>query len=233
MGGRGWFRLAPRETADCVFSDRSEAGRRLAAALTRHKVDDPIVLALPRGGVPVAFEVAEALDAPLDVVLVRKIGAPGHPELGLGAVVEGAEPRLVLNEEIVRLVAPDPAYLAAEEARQLNEIDRRRRLYRGTSEPLAAHGRTVIVIDDGIATGGTMKAVLRALDRARPARRVLAVPVAPGDSIAALACEADEVVCLAIPDPFFAVGAHYHDFNQTTDEEVVALLQRSAARRRL
>jgi putative phosphoribosyl transferase len=227
---RRWLaRLSPahlRDGPDMVFPDRRQAGRRLAAALMRLKALDPIVLALPRGGVPVAFEVAQALDAPLDVVLVRKIGAPGHPELGLGAVVEGAA--VVLNDEIVRLVAPNPAYLQQETARQLEEIERRRELYRGGRAPVAAHGRLVIVIDDGIATGGTVRAALRALAQAKPARLVLAVPVAPKDAIATLAAEADEVVCLASPEPFLAVGAHYQDFRQTSDEEVVELL-RSAA----
>jgi putative phosphoribosyl transferase len=218
------------DKTDVVFADRREAGLQLAAALMRLKERHPVVLGLPRGGVPVGFEVAQALDAPLDVVLVRKIGAPGHPELGLGAVVEGeAEP--VLNDDVVRLVAPDPAYLEAEKRRQLAEIDRRKQLYRGGRPPLAVDGRVAIVVDDGIATGGTVKAVLRALARAKAHRLVLAVPVAPQESIEALAGEADEVVCLATPDPFFAVGAHYRDFSQTTDQEVVDLLRVSAARR--
>jgi predicted phosphoribosyltransferase len=210
-----------------VFSDRRHAGRQLAAALKRLKLENPIVLALPRGGVPVAFEVAQALGAPLDVVMVRKIGAPGHAELGLGAVVDGSDPQLVLNEDIVQLLAPDPAYLEAEKLRQLKEIERRKRLYRGERPPVAIEGRVVIVIDDGIATGGTVKAVLRALALAKPSRRVLAVPVAPKESIDTLAAEADDVVCLAMPEPFFAVGTHYRDFRQTTDAEVVDLLRRS------
>jgi len=211
-----------------LFSDRRQAGRRLAAALKPLKLDEPIVLALPRGGVPVAFEVAQALGAPLDVVMVRKIGAPGHAELGLGAVVDGADPQLVLNEDIVQLLAPNPAYLEAEKVRQLKEIERRKRLYRGERPPVPIEGRIVIVIDDGIATGGTVKAVLRALTRAKPSRRVLAVPVAPRETIDALAPEADDVVCLAMPEPFFAVGTYYRDFRQTTDAEVVDLLRRSA-----
>jgi predicted phosphoribosyltransferase len=232
---RHWFlRFLAGRTDDpdeVMFPNRREAGRRLALALKSVKEERPVVLALPRGGVPVAFEVATALRAPLDVILVRKIGAPGHPELGLGAIVEGNAPnapQVLLNDELVRMVKPDPAYLEAEKARQMAEIERQRRLYRRGRPLVDIEGRTVIVIDDGIATGGTVKAVLRAIAAARPARRILAVPVAPEDSLAQLAPEADRIVCLATPDPFFAVGAHYHDFSQTTDEEVVELLHRAA-----
>ena len=211
-----------------VFSDRRQAGRALAAALMPLKDEHPVVLALPRGGVPVAFEVAQALAAPLDVVLVRKIGAPGHPELGLGAIVEGAEPQVVLNEDIVAILAPDRSYIEAEKLRQLEEIERRKLLYRGGRPALSVEGRVAIVVDDGIATGGTVKAVLRALAGGRPARRVLAVPVAPQETIDALRPDADEIVCLATPEPFFAVGSHYRDFRQTSDAEVVELLRRAA-----
>jgi putative phosphoribosyl transferase len=210
------------------FKDRIEAGRKLAEALMHLANANPIVLALPRGGVPVGFEVAKALGAPLDVVLVRKIGAPGQPELGLGAVVDGANPQLVLNEELVELVRPGQDYLEAEEKHQLVEIERRRALYRPGREPLALEGRTVIVVDDGIATGGSMKAVLQALRKSRPARVVLAVPVAPADSLDELSRLADETICLMTPEPFYAVGAHYRDFTQTTDEEVIDLLSRAA-----
>jgi putative phosphoribosyl transferase len=213
-----------------MLLDRHDAGRRLAAALMPLKSDRPIVLALPRGGVPVAFEVAQALDAPLDVVLVRKIGAPGQPELGIGAIVDGNEPQLVLNDEMVALVQPDADYIEAERRRQLAELERRRKLYRGTRPLAAIQERTVIVVDDGIATCGSVKAVLQALARAKPARLVLAVPVTPEDSLEAVSAAADEVVCLARPDPFFAVGAHYRDFTQTSDDEVVALLRQAAAR---
>ncbi len=224
-----WFRrFLPQQLQeaddDFIFTDRRDAGRRLVPALMRFKDQNPIVLALPRGGVPVAFEVARALDAPLDVVLVRKIGAPGHEELGLGAVVDGANPQIVLNDEIVRAVGADPAYIKAATARQLDEIERRRRLYRGSEPPLEIAGRTVIVVDDGIATGGTVRAVLQALTRSQPRRLVLAVPVAPRETIAALRAEADEVICLLAPEPFYAVGAHYRDFRQTSDEDVVDLL---------
>lgn len=231
---RWWSRfLSPRSkdvATDEMLLDRHDAGRRLATALMPLKPERPVVLALPRGGVPVAFEVAQALDAPLDVILVRKIGAPGQPELGIGAVVDGSEPQLVLNDEMVRLVQPDASYIEAEHELQLAELERRRNLYRGARPPVAIEGRTVIVVDDGIATGGSVKAVLQALARAKPARLVLAVPVAPQDSLEAISSAANEVVCLASPDPFFAVGAHYRDFTQTTDEEVVALLRQAATR---
>ncbi|KRR24654.1 phosphoribosyltransferase [Bradyrhizobium retamae] len=215
--------------ADTVFADRRDAGRRLASALMKFRDRDAVVLALPRGGVPVAFEIAQALRATLDVALVRKIGAPGHEELGLGAVVDGAHPQVVLNEDIVREIQPGVAYLEAETARQLAEIERQRRLYRDESPPPEIAGRTTIVVDDGIATGGSVKAVLRALARAKPGRLVLAVPVAPRDSLDELSAEADEIICLKSPDPFFAVGMHYRDFCQTSDQEVTELLHRSKA----
>jgi putative phosphoribosyl transferase len=207
-----------------LFEDRRDAGRRLAAALAPYKESRPVVLALPRGGVPVGFEVAKALAAPLDVLLVRKLGAPGHEELGLGALVEGDPPQLVLNPEVIRAVDPRPDYIEAEKQRQLLEIERRRREYVGERPSVAVEGRTVIVIDDGIATGGTVRAALRGLSQRHPERLVLAVPVAPADSLGELAAECDEIVCLATPEPFFAVGAQYRDFTQTEDSEVMRLL---------
>ena len=207
-----------------LFRNRRDAGRRLAVALAPYRESRPIVLALPRGGVPVGFEVAKALAAPLDVLLVRKIGAPGHEELGLGAVVDGHDPQLVLNEDLVRAVGPPAGYIEAEEQRQLVAIERRRQQYLGDRSPVAVEGRTVIVVDDGIATGATVKAALRGLARNHPARLVLAVPVAPADTVEELSAECDELVCLATPDPFYAVGPHYRDFRQTEDAEVVRLL---------
>ncbi len=209
------------------FSDRAEAGRSLATALERFRADQPLILALPRGGVPVAFAIARALDAPLDVLLVRKIGAPGHEEFGIGAVVDGNPPVAEIDHLLVRLTQASPAYVEETVRRETAEIERRRRLYAGDRKPPALQGRTVILVDDGIATGGTARAALRALARAGAKKRVLAVPVAPADSAAELAEEADEVVCLRTPDPFFAVGEHYEDFAQTTDAEVVRLLQQS------
>src|SRR5437764_7186598 len=207
-----------------LFTDRRDAGRQLAAALARYESSRPVVLALPRGGVPVGFEVAKALGAPLDVLLVRKIGAPGHEELGLGAVVDGQDPQLVLNPDVVRAVGPPPGYIDAEKQRQLAEIVRRRRQYVGDRPPTPVDGRTVIIVDDGIATGGTVKAALRGVSQHRPARLVLGIPVAPADSLDELASECDDIVCLATPEPFFAVGPHYRDFTQTEDEEVIRLL---------
>ena len=225
--GRFLARPARRSAEADVFEDRRDAGRQLAERLMPYKEAHPIVLALPRGGVPVAFEVAKALEAPLDVVFVRKIGAPHQPELGLGAVVDGADPQLVLNDELVRQVGPSSAYIEAQCRRELAEIERRRELYRPGRQPPDLRDRTVIVVDDGIATGGTVKAVLRAIARTHPRRVVLAVPVAPRDTIDELSTDADDVVCLSTPEQFRAVGLHYHDFAQTTDSEVVRLLQQA------
>ncbi|SDD87000.1 putative phosphoribosyl transferase [Sphingomonas sp. YR710] len=211
-----------RERPD--FHDRREAGRHLAARLAHVAPARPLVLALPRGGVPVAFEVAQALDAELDLLFVRKLGAPGYEELGIGAVVDGADPQLVLNEDVVRQLAPSPHYIRTEMQRQLREIERRRKTYLGNALPIEAAGRTVIVVDDGIATGGTVKAALKGLRKVHPARLILAVPVAPADSLAELMGDCDEIVCLSRPSPFYAVGAHYAEFDQTSDEEVIRLL---------
>jgi predicted phosphoribosyltransferase len=227
-----WFLRFLRKTASAYsgadFQNRADAGRKLARALLHLKNERPVVLALPRGGVPVGFEVAQELGAPLDVVLVRKIGAPGQPELGLGAVVDGDAPQVVLNEELVDLVRPSRRYLEAEQKRELAEIERRRAVYRPGRAPIPLQGRTIIVVDDGIATGGTMKAVLQALKNVAAKRVVLAVPVAPPETLRELAPLVDEAVCLMTPEPFYAVGAFYRDFTQTTDDEVIGLLARTA-----
>jgi putative phosphoribosyl transferase len=210
-----------------MFRDRQDAGQRLARALDHLRGTDPVVLALPRGGVPVAFEVAKALDTGLDLLLVRKIGAPGHEELALGAVVDGAHPQFVLNEDVWKVLEPPPGYIEAAQRRELAEIERRRRLYLEGRPPIETGGRTVLVVDDGIATGATVKAALRGVRRNGPSRLILAVPVAPQASIDELAGECDEIVSLETPDPFYAVGVHYADFTQTTDDEVIQLLARA------
>jgi putative phosphoribosyl transferase len=217
-----------------IFADRRDAGRRLAALLRDYVDQDPVVLALPRGGVPVAFEIAAELVAPLDLMFVRKIGCPGHPELGLGALVDGAHAQLVMNPDVERAVRPPPGYVDQQVKRELREIERRRRLYLGGRDPVDVQDRTVLLIDDGVATGGTVSAALRGLEQAGVSRLVLGLPVGPAEVVARLAEDADELVCLATPEPFYAVGLWYRDFTQTTDEEVVRLLaeaDRSAARR--
>lgn len=207
-----------------VFHDRAEAGRRLAERLRHLKGADPVVLAVPRGGVPVGVPIAEALDAPLDLLLARKIGAPEQPELALGAVVEGDPPQTVLNDRIVRALGVSPDEIAQEAERQLGEIARRRRLWLRGRPPVPTRGRTVVVVDDGIATGATVRAALAALARAGAARRVLASPVAPKDTADALRALCNEAVFLAEPADLGSVGAFYADFHQLDDTEVVALL---------
>lgn len=206
------------------FRDRAEAGRILAEVLAARAYPDPVVLALPRGGVPVAVEIARALKAPLDLVMVRKLGVPSQQELAAGAVVNGDRPVIVVNEDIAAHFGLDAAKMQALAEAQLPEIRRRRELYLAGRDPVPLAGRSAIVVDDGVATGATMRAALRAVKRHDPARLVLAVPVAAQDSLDSLREEADEIVCLATPAPFFAVGAHYDDFPQVSDAEVIRLL---------
>ena len=206
------------------FLNRRDAGRQLADALMRFAESEPLILALPRGGVPVAFEVAKALHAPLDLLIVRKIGAPRHEEFGLGAVVNGDDPQIVLNMEDVGLVNPPPGYIEAEAQRQFREIERRRLLYLEGRHPVPVKGRTVILVDDGIATGGTMRAALKAMHRKGAHRILAAVPVASLNGIEAIGHEADEIICLKKPEPLEAITLHYVDFRQTTDDEVIHLL---------
>jgi putative phosphoribosyl transferase len=204
------------------FRDRPQAGRELGVALDRYR-DDPsvIVLGLPRGGVPVAFEVADALRAPLDVFVVRKLGLPGHEEFAMGAIASGNV--RVMNPDVATFGVP-PAAIEAVAAREREELDRREILYRGHRAPLRVDDRTAILVDDGLATGSTMLAAATAVKLQHPRRVVVAVPVAARESVDALAREVDEVVCLATPEPFRAVGLWYADFSQTSDDEVRRLL---------
>ena len=213
------------------FRDRREAGRRLAAQLAAYAHrPDVIVLALPRGGVPVGYEVARALDAPLDVFLVRKLGVPGQEELAMGAVATGG--MRVLNEQVVQGLRIPDYVIAAVAAKEEHELRRRERLYRGDRPPPDVRGRTVILVDDGLATGATMLAAAEALRRQQPARIVVAVPTGSPDTCDALRDHVDEVVCAVTPEPFHSVGLWYQDFSQTTDDEVRALLADAAGANR-
>ena len=212
-----------------VFRDRTEAGRVLAERLAEYADrPDVIVLALPRGGVPVGYEVAQALHAPLDVFIVRKLGVPGHEELAMGAVATGGV--RVLNEQVVRALGIPDHVIDSVARWELEELARRERVYRGDRPPPDVQGRTVILVDDGLATGSTMLAAVRALRQQRPARIVVAVPIASRDTCELLRDEVDDVICAATPEPFYAVGLWYENFEQTTDEEVRELLARSAER---
>jgi putative phosphoribosyl transferase len=205
------------------FADRAAAGRQLGERLRALALKPPLlVLALPRGGVPVAAAVAQALDAPLDLLLVRKIGAPWQPELALAAVVEGDPPDIVVDEPVRRSLGADSGYIEAQARLQLLEIARQRQAYLSGRAAVPVEGHTVIVVDDGIATGTTVRAALKALRRRHPAALVLAVPVAPRDTLQALRAEVDQLVCLQVPVPFFAVGEHYVRFGQVEDDEVIA-----------
>jgi uncharacterized protein (TIGR00369 family) len=205
------------------FRDRSDAGRQLASRLLPLKGQDVVVLGLPRGGVAVAAEVARALDAPLDVILVRKLGVPVQPELGMGAIGEGAA--RVINADVVRYARVSEADIEAVEERERSELERRIKRFRGDAPRVPLAGRTAILVDDGIATGSTARAACQVARAQGAARVVLAVPVAPPSVCAALAADADEVICLETPERFLAIGEWYEDFSQTSDEEVVALLR--------
>ena len=211
------------------FLDRRAAGRQLADELSKGDWLDPVVLALTRGGVLVGFEVATALQAPLDILVVLKIGAPGYPEFGIGAVVDGKYPQLVVDEEAMLILGPSSEYLNAEKKRQLAEIARRRERYVGGRAAIPMEGRTAIIVDDGFATGSTVKVALKALRRCGADRVVLAVPVAPRRVVEEFREVADEVICLSIPEPFRAVSLHYVDFELTTDEDVIRLLKTATA----
>ena len=206
--------------------DRSSASR-----WRRLGLHEPVVLALPRGGVPVAAEVAKALDAPLDLIIVRKVGAPGNPELAVAAIVDGDPPDVVLNREVVEAYSLDDAELGALIKRERPELDRRRLAYRGKRSALSVAGKTAVIVDDGAATGTTMKVAIRALRRRSPREIIVALPVSPPDTVAELSQEADRVVCVSQPGRFLALGYHYRSFPQLTDEEVTAALDEARRRR--
>ncbi len=207
-----------------TFTNRADAGRKLAPHVAALELEDPVVYALPRGGVPVAVEISRSLNAPLDLVMVRKIGAPGNPELALGAVVEGQVPQTILNERIRSFSGADDAYVERERAKALAEIARRRTLYIGGRTRIDPAGRTAVVVDDGLATGATMKAALAALREQQASRLVVAVPVAPVDTLAEIEALADDVICLNPSRSFRGVGQFYFDFHQLKDEEAIGLL---------
>lgn len=206
------------------FANRKDAGARLAAALAGYRGKSPVVIALPRGGVVVAAEIASALDAPLDVLLVQKIGVPFHSELAMGAIVDGPEPTIVRNENVIRQARIRDGEFSAVCKLQQAEIDRRKRLYLGNRNNIPLGGRVVIVVDDGIATGCTVKAAIMAIRRQRPQELVLAVPVAPAGTLEELRRDVDALICLETPSVFRAVGHFYDDFRQVSDAEVIAAL---------
>ncbi|HYB30971.1 MAG TPA: phosphoribosyltransferase family protein [Solirubrobacteraceae bacterium] len=214
------------ETLTRRFVDRRAAGRELAERLSARTIEDPVVLGLARGGVPVAYEVAQALGAPLDVLVVRKIGAPGNPELGIGAIAEGDV--RVLNQEVMRHLLISTEELEGAVARARAEVDARVQRYRNGRAPIEVKGRTAIVIDDGLATGGTARAALRAVRAREPRKLVLAVPVGAPESVESLREEADEVICLLEPELMWAVGLWYEHFEQTSDTEIAKLLAGTA-----
>lgn len=209
------------------FENRAEAGRQLGIALAALHLDNPVVLALPRGGVPVGLEIARALDAPLDLLLVRKIGVPWQPELAVAAVMDGGEPVVVVEPHVRAETGVTLEYIDRRAKEELAEIERRRRIYLADRPPVSIAGRTAIVVDDGIATGTTVRAALRGLRRRGPARLLLAVPVAPPDTVDELRKEVDEVICLSQPSYFGAIGYFYRDFHQLSDDEVIALMRQA------
>ncbi|HEX7243093.1 MAG TPA: phosphoribosyltransferase [Longimicrobiaceae bacterium] len=212
--------------SETVFRDRTDAGRKLAARLGGYAGrDDVLVLALPRGGVPVGFEVARALGAPLDVMVVRKLGVPGHEEVAMGAVAGGGV--RVLNREVVRMLRIPPRLIDEETRRERAEVERRERAYRGDRPAPAVRGRTVLLVDDGIATGSTVQAAVAALRTQGPARIVVATPTAPTSTCRTLRREVDEVVCLSTPEPFSATSLSYAEFPQLTDGQVREIIERA------
>ncbi|WP_146345742.1 phosphoribosyltransferase [Phaeobacter marinintestinus] len=210
-----------------MFKDRTDAGAKLAEAVAAAAPIDPVVLALPRGGVPLGAIVAQRLNAPLDLVLVRKIGMPGNRELAAGALVDGPEPTILFNQHLIDSVGLASSDFDSQIAKLQDELDQRRALYLSDHRTSPVRGRTAILVDDGVATGATVRAAIQALRCQDPAAIWVAVPVAPADTLEVLEREADTVICLEVPHPFIAVGAYYETFGQTTDDEVVRLMQAS------
>jgi putative phosphoribosyl transferase len=208
------------------FTDRTAAGRLLARELLKLELKRPVVYALPRGGLPVAFEVAQTLHAPLDLLLVRKIGVPWQRELAAGAVADDAQ-NIVFNKEVISEAGMQRRQVEEAAKTEIREIERRRALYLRGRAPVQVKGREAIIVDDGIATGSTVQAAIQALKRREPSRVIVATPVAPRDTVAELKTLADDVVCLSAPEAFFAISAHYDDFRQLTDEDVVSVLKQA------
>ena len=207
-----------------MFKDRKEAGRLLAKALSEYKDKNPVILAIPRGGVVVAYEVAKSLNAPLDLIIPRKISAPDQPELAIGAVTEDGT--TILNQDILQYLRVPDDYIKAEVKRQEEEIKRRIQKYLGDKPRVPIKGKIVILIDDGVATGATIRAAIASIRKRKPALIVLAIPVGPIDTIEELRKDADRVICLMTPEPFFAIGQFYENFEQTSDEEVIQILNK-------
>lgn len=208
------------------FRNRLDAGQRLAERLASLDTENAVVIALPRGGVPIGAVVADRLGIPLDVLLVRKISAPDQPELAVGAVTDGKAMRVTINRDIQSELGLSDDEIEELAKRELPEIERRRKSYYRDRAPIRLEGKTVIVVDDGVATGATVNSALRLIRAEEPARLILALPVAPADAIARLERVADDVICLQTPSPFYAVGAHYADFSQVSDQEVIEILNR-------
>jgi putative phosphoribosyl transferase len=220
--------MTKRNILKLPFEDRTQAGRLLGEALAEYaKRSDVVVLALPRGGVPVGFEVARMIDAPLDIILVRKLGTPGQEELAMGAIASGGV--CVLNPDIVAVIDISQEAIEAVAATERKELERRERAYRGNKPPPPVENHCIILVDDGLATGASMLAAVSALRQRKPASIVVAIPVAPPDTVQRLKQEADAVVCLATPEPFSAVGRWYREFPQTSDDEVRSLLERASS----
>lgn len=222
------MRMTKRNILKLPFEDRTQAGRLLGEALADYaNRSDVVVLALPRGGVPVGFEVARMIDAPLDIMLVRKLGTPGQEELAMGAIASGGV--CVLNPDIVAVIDISQETIEAVAATERQELERREQAYRGNKPPPAVENHCIILVDDGLATGASMLAAVSALRQRKPASIVVAIPVAPPDTVQRLKQEADDVVCLATPEPFSAVGRWYREFSQTSDDEVKSLLERAGS----